>query len=263
MIMTLTSGANVSNAMEHQTDASKAAQQAYISINQNWSYPHNNTIPVDTTPSWERLTVNTNAGLTSMVMWNFEQQPSISEALDEIIKTNLCMECSNAARIVRLALISSIVGDQGMLQLVKDLQKRGLSGFNLMNQLSWQFFERTPGLGEGIYAFPFVNIPEYPMYKNGADANHNVIRLSDSKFIGFDPEFFTEPRTYDEVTEFLYTQFTDSKNLIPAQERNHKEFIQELTFNKFEESRVNYQNTVGYFVFNMLAAEKYAKTAKT
>jgi hypothetical protein len=244
-----------SSASSTSTDASTPSKIEEIGyrMNKNWSYPSNATLPVEATDSWKLLTVDTARGTTSMVAWDFEKQHSFTEALDEITNSKLIMECSNIARIMRMSLVHSVLGDKAMLDLARRLQKKHKGSlFNVMSDLSWEFFKKSAACASDgkFYAAPFVNLPEYGQFKDGADGNHNIIRLPNGLYIGFAPDFFTKIRTNDEVVRYLFDTFTSQTNLIKGKETEHAKFCTGLTLKKFRQLREEHQAENGYYVFN-------------
>lgn len=192
-----------------------------------------------------------------MVAWNLGKQRVFSSALEEITNSPLVMECSNAGRIARLALTSYVIGDEGMRKRFNQLAKAhkvydANAAALATHNLSWALFDRAKNDLERnkFYAYPFVNIPEYSQFKDGPDANHNVVRLPDGTFLGFAPEFFTGPRTYDELSQYMYKQLIDPSGVKPGMELQHRDFAQQLSFDQFEKKRRASQEQVGYFVFN-------------
>ncbi len=252
----ITSGIlSASCASSSQTDSQSDTKSArlvevYRRINSNWSYT-GETEHVGRTDSWKELTAKTANGTTSMVAWDFQKQPSFTAALNEIISSKLIMECSNAARIARLALLNSVLEDKGMHDWALSLLKKN-SCFDLMSELSWKFFEKSANddtLGK-FYAYPFVNLPEYASLKDGPDGNHNIVRLPDGLYVGFAPDFFTEPRTHDDLVGYLFNKFTSTTDIRKGKEAEHARFCTWLTLEKFKQIRAAYQAKVGYFVFN-------------
>jgi hypothetical protein len=231
----------------------------YRSINANWRYPSDATVPVGQTSSWISLDMEWKLGRTSMVAWNAGKQRLFSSALEEITNSSLVMECSNAGRIARLALTSYVIGDEGMRQGFNQFAKAypaydAKAAALVTHSLSWAFFDRVENdLDRGkFYAYGFANIPEYSHFKGSSDPNynHNVVRLPDGTFLGFDPEFFTGPRTYDELSQFMYQRFIDPSGVKPGMEQEHRDFSQQLSYEEFEKKRRALQDQVGYFAFN-------------
>ncbi|MBM3633260.1 MAG: hypothetical protein FJX03_06115 [Alphaproteobacteria bacterium] len=146
-------------------------------------------------------------------------------------------------------------------QVTEQLKVKGLNTeFNVVSQLSWSFYSKVSSLKEGeFYAIAFTNIPQYNQLKCSFDANHNVIRLANGLFIGFAPDFFTEPRTEKELLTYLYSKFTEKKDLIPGKEKEHEEFCRELSFETFVKQRQAHQLKLGYFAFSLDEAVKYSK----
>lgn len=253
-------------AMENDTlvDSDPIAKELltlYGSINKNWRYPLDCKTCVETTDSWSQLTVNTNRGMVSTIAWDFEKEPSFSKALKEITEAELIMECANAAKVVRLALIATTIGDQGMLKLVSNLkQKHSTSQFNLMSDLTWQFFKKVErDTDNHFYAYPFVNLPEYATYKDGSEGNHNIIKLPNNLYIGFSPNFFTTTKTYNELSPYLFDRFKDASDIKPGMIQKHKKFCSNLSYKVFEKKRNAYQSAMGYYAFDLEAAKEFAK----
>lgn len=127
------------------------------------------------------------------------------------------MDCSNAARCVRLYMICQILGKDKALALTSHIRNQhSNSSFNFMNALSWSFLEKAESVEEqGIYCFPFVNIEKYPYFKpDGMARNHNVVRLLDKTYFGFDPRFFDSSKNYEEVENLLYDCFIKQEDVV-------------------------------------------------
>ena len=241
------------SAASSQTDTQSARLATiYRRINSNWSYPKDKVTKVQITDSWQELTVNTVKCPTSIAAWDFEKQPSFTKALDEITNGKLVMECSNAARILRMALVHSVLGDEAMLSLARQLNiKHPKSRFNVMSDLSWIFFEAVKEIvGGKFYAVPFVNLPEYGQFKDGADGNHNVLKLPNGLYIGFAPDFFAEPKTNAELERYLFERFTDQNDIIEGKKAEHAQFCTGMSLKKFKAMRADYQAKAGYYTFN-------------
>lgn len=242
---------------EPDQEADKAARSAYARINKNWKYPKNDKTPVSSTLSWEEISVVTNAGPTSMVCWSPEKQPHLREALEEIFNAkDLIMDCSNAARLVRLYMICQMLGEEKTLELTDSVRtQHPESQFNFMNALSWSFLDRVESVEErGIYCFPFVNIEKYPEFKPAGNArNHNVVRLLDGTYFGFEPDFFDSPKNYGEVERLLYSCFIDQEGVDKGKEKQHQKYsnILQNNFQNFASMREAYQKKVGFYKFNM------------
>lgn len=252
---------SISNGMDQNSrsdnNITETVLHTYKQINDNWRYPVDTSTQVETTKSWRKVSVVTTVGHTSAVVWDFETQPSFSQALKEITTAKLIMECSNAARIVRLSLISAVIGDEGMLKLASNLKEQyPTSPFNVMSALSWKFFKKVDTDQESqFYAYPFVNLPAYTEYQNGPDGNHNIIKTPNNSYIGFSPDFFTQERSYEELSMYLYDRFMDESDTKPQMIEKHGQFCQNLNYTIFEEKRREYQNSIGYFAFDSQAAK--------
>lgn len=239
--------------LEHVAD--EAARSAYARINQNWKYPENNTTPVTCTTSWEEKLIKTSAGYTSMVCWNHEKQPCLAEALEEIFNAPLIMDCSNAARLVRLYMMCKMLGEEKTSTLIlRTRSQHPDSQFNFMNALSWSFLEKVESTDEGgIYCFPFANVKEYSEYKPGGHSiSHNIVRLLDKGYLGFEPSFFTSPKSYEELEQLLYNCFIMPEDVAPGKEAAHKKYsaIAQLP-GAFKRTREAYQKKVGFYKLNI------------
>lgn len=253
---------------ELEQKADMAARSAYARLNKNWKYPENHTIHVSFTPSWEEKAVETTGGWVSMVSWNSEKQPHLPRALEEIFDAEaLIMDCSNAARLVRLYMICQMLGEEKTLDLVSHIRAQYPdSPFNFMNALSWSFLEKVENVdGRGIYCFPFVNIEKYSYFKSGGNAiNHNVVRLLDNTYLGFDPSFFCVPKNYGEVEQCLYKCFIKEDDVDLKKEEEHKKYskILQSDLKIFVAQREKYQKKFGYYKFNMQKVHSFLTKGK-
>jgi hypothetical protein len=235
--------------------ADKAARSAYARINQNWKYPENNNTPVTCTTSWEEKLVRTSAGYTSMVCWNPEEQPCLSAALEEIFNAPLIMDCSNAARLVRLYMICKMLGEEKTSSLISSTRRQHPdSQFNFMNALSWSFIEKVESTEKGgIYCFPFANIEKYSEYKPGGHSiSHNIIRLLDKGYLGFEPSFFTSPKSHEDLEQLLYNCFITPEEVASGKEAEHQKYsgiVKDLAV--FKRMREIYQERVGFYKLNV------------
>lgn len=247
--------------------ADEAARSAYERINQNWEYPENATTPVTGTASWEVISVMTNAGPTSLVVWNSEKTPHLEDALEEILNAkDLIMDCSNAARLVRLYMICRMLGKEKARALAAHyLKQYSNSLFNFMNALSWSFVEKTESLEEkGIYCFPFVNIEKYPYFKpDGYTRNHNVVRLLDKTYFGFAPGSFDAPKEEEAVEKLLLDSLCDQEGVALERKEEHQNYCGVLQKNSklFKTMRQSYQQKQGYFRLSMEKVKSYIEEA--
>jgi len=243
--------------------ADKAARSAYTRINKNWKYP--NGVDKDTSlpTAWENVVIETTAGPTRFLSWRADKQSNLKDALEELFdKEGLTTECSNAARLVRLYVLCNILTPQKTTALISQTRQRYPdSEFNFMNQLSWSFIAQTQHTEDvGIYCFPFVNLEKYPEFKpNGPDRNHNVVRLLDKTYLGFEPNFFSLPKTDEEVEQLLFERFIEPKDVAPSQEETHTKYsgIISKTPALFRKMRADYQAQTGFFKLDMTAVKLF------
>ena len=243
--------------------ADKAARSAYSLINKNWKYPAAEDKEASLPLSWKYEEITTTAGSTRFLSWKHEKQPDLKVALEELFNIEgLTTECSNAARLVRLYVFCSILTPQKTTALISQARQEYLhSEFNFMNQLSWSFIHGTKHTeDEGIYCFPFVNLEKYPTFKpNGADRNHNVVRMLDQTYLGFEPNFFSSPKTEEQVEQLLLERFIESKDVDSSQKEAHLQYseIIKKTPELFRQMRTKYQGQTGFFKFNMQAVKSF------
>lgn len=190
-----------------------------------------------------------------MVCWNHEKQPCLVEALEEIFNARLIMDCSNAARLVRLYMICKMLGEEKTSELISSKRiQHPDSQFNFMSALSWSFLEKVEGTEEdGIYCFPFANIEKYSEYKPGGHSiSHNIVRLLDNKgYLGFEPSFFTSPKSYEELEQLLYNCFIMPEDVVPGKEAAHQKYSAIVKMPVFQRLRKVYQKEVGFYKLNV------------
>lgn len=240
--------------------AEDTTRTAYTQINKNWTYPDNTLQPVTAAGAWKEKSVLTPRGRTSMLTWDSEIQPNLTIALDDLFSTEgLAVECSNAARLVRIRILSSLLGEDAFARHLESIQRHSSSPFEVMHNLSWSFVKPLLSeFDEGVLCYPFVNIPEYVRYKpNGDERCQNIIRLSDGTFLGFYPEYFTEPKTYEELEQHMFESLKSDEDVSPALTQDHREFSEALSFEQFQEMRKAFQaNTI--YGFDLKAIHKFA-----
>lgn len=230
-------------------------------INANWTYQAlDNTSKWNNTTSWSKQYLQSPSGeIACELFWNHVKQPSFKKALNEIIGTHVPTECITVARILRLALVTLVIGEDKLLSLVSNLIAiQEDKNFPIMHDLSWHFFPKVEHDNhDAFYAYPFVNIREYDIYKVGNHKNHNVIKLPDSSYIGFAPTFFYANRTQQKLEQYLFDEFMNDKDIRQGMESQHAAFCKTLTFESFKEARLKYQKSVGYFIFDETRAENF------
>lgn len=251
--------------------ANDSALSSYQMINQNWTYIK---IPADfrtDSTSWEakETTVKTELDVTniSYFLWNHITQPCLPEALKNILCSSTRTECVNAFRIVKLQILSNILGNEKMNVLIATLNSKGkkTETYDFISTLSWSFQSQCEENYQGVYFMSFVNIPWYPKYKpTGNAGNHNVIKLADGRFIGFDPIFFSQPRTYDELERHMYEEFISNQDVVGHNKEEFARFCQVLEedggFESFKRLRRQYQSVNKPFRFDVSKIVTFIKT---
>lgn len=214
--------------------------------------------------SWTVVNVETNSGNTSAIVWNRLKEPDLKTAINQLVDSELVMECSNAARIVRLGVLRELLGHDKMNTLVKDvstilMKKRQFTLYNFMAALSWKFYEGVRSINEGeFYAFPFVNSRLYAELKpNGDESNHNVVCLTNGTYVGFAPGFFEQSKTYEEMEERLYTVLMDDSFLREEDKARHSDRCKKLSFDVFKAQRSSFQKNYPYNRLNLQAVLDY------
>jgi len=160
------------------------------------------------------------------------------------------MDCSNAARIVRLKMICDLLGKEKTAQWAMYTSNTSTSAYDFMHKLGWSFFDErsySDDFSVGISFFSFLNIKKYGELKpDGFAVSHNVARFSDGTFLGFDPDFFAEgPRSYEEVEEELYEDFINPRRVREEDRENHQDYCEILTPEIFKVMRRKHQKTNG------------------
>ncbi len=248
--------------------ADEKASSVYQSINKNWRYPEGSE---EMTPSKSSKIISTTVaeGQVSALVWDSESEPDLSAALEEIVSAKLVTECANAARIARLSVLSHLLGKEKMDDLIDKVKRRledskTYTEYNFMAELSWSFCKKTTDLsGDGMYPYAFVNHPSYRTYKPTGDAaNYNVIRLSTGQYFSFNPEFFTEPKSYEELEAHLLTMFTNDEFVDGATKRQHKIYCKRLNPGRFKTERLKHQEKVGYSKFDFNAISRFIETGE-
>lgn len=231
-------------------------------INQNWSYMDGRESSKARVTGlkgnvWYEYEARlSNNQKISALLWNYEVNPYLSTALEEVVRCGVRAECANAGLIMRLALTVLAVGDSKLLSLLKGFETPGAGKYDVISSLSWSCFTRTNNddLNE-CYAYPFVNISEYSKYKSGVFHNINIVKLYEGKYIGFDPGFLSSPRSKEELVKYLFEQFTNDKDLKHGMKKEHAEFCKDLTPARFQCMRASYQEQVGYYIFDQKKVE--------
>ena len=83
------------------------------------------------------------------------------------------------------------------------------------------------------------------------ESNHNVVRLLDETYFGFDPRFFGSSKNHEEVEKLLCDCFIKPEDV--EREEEHKKYVQTLQSNPliFATMRESYQRREGFYKFNM------------
>lgn len=250
-----------------------SALDSYEKINAKWNSMKDLTDLKTDSESWKRKEVQIDKGWyksrKQRLLWEPEIQPSFGKAVISIIDSNTCAECLMASHMVRIKIISDILGDELMEQLVNTFQfnKIDLRSFDFIQILSSAFQTPCEENFQGVCFMSFANIEYYPLYKpNGYFQNHNVIKLSDGTFIGFDPEFFTHPRTYDDLERYMYDEFISSKDVKEGMEEKHKSFCKGLEarggFDDFKRLRKSEQEKCPPYRFDVSKFKHFMLTGE-
>jgi hypothetical protein len=245
--------------------ADAVIKESYSLINKNWKYSLGNVWTLNGLLSWtlkEKEEENIDGSLvrSPALIWNQDIQPDLKKAIESLLtKNGILMECLTAARIVRIQIIINLLGTKKTLELVHLLRNRHKSEFDFMNALPWAFHSRVKDCkGEGIHFYSFLNVPEYVFWKpNGPDHNHNVVRLSDGNYLGFAPEFFTEPKTFEELEQYLYDRLVDTQFVPEEAVARHQEYMRSVTFGQFQSLRRLYQSQIGYYRIDLEALRRF------
>ena len=230
--------------------AEQSILKSFRDINTHWCYPSDDWSRPLSTSSFSVKEIQTSRGLTHALIWNPEVQPHLGLALEEALTTPLESDCMNASRLVRIKVAYDLMGDKAFHQLVENYSKT-YEGFDLLQVLSWHFFEASLTLDENaIYAYPFVNLPNYLIFKpTGASGNHNIFCLRGHKYVGFEPSLFGEPLSKADLERFMYEEFKNPQDVTPSLQLEHKRYCSILTFNIFKHMRE--KNQPGYYKLNM------------
>ncbi len=122
-----------------------------------------------------------------------------------------------------------------------------------MHTLSWSFLEKVGSPKEdGIYCFPFANIEKYTEFKpHGHTRSHNIIRLLDKGYLGFEPSFFTSPKSHEDLEKLLYDCFIATEDVASGKEAAHQQYATTVQLPVFKRLREVYQEKFGFYKFNM------------
>lgn len=236
---------------------------SYDLINKNWTYGKSTELAQTDAPSWEACLTSTNRGDITFLSWNREVEPSLSKAVHEILGSTTRAECANASKISKIRIFDDLLGYGLFGDLVEVVSKQAQTPFQFMHKLSWCFQTPCELSFKGVYALPFVNIPAYNYFKPWGDAqNHNVFKLADGRFIGFDPAFFTTPKTYDELERHMYDVFISTDHVSDEKAELHKTFCSQLTFEKFQVMRRQHQSEVPAYRFDADKIRHFFETGK-
>ncbi|MBX9805816.1 MAG: hypothetical protein K2Y18_08715 [Alphaproteobacteria bacterium] len=244
--------------------ATQSALHSYDLINKNWAYaiqPADFTAGVD---CWRTDVIPTpQHGNVPVIVWDQAKEPQMGVALDCLLGSKTRAECLNALKIVKVRIIASLLGKESFNDLITTLLKRNDAPHIFFHKLAWSFQTLCTSDFKGFCVMSFVNIPEYVAFKPKGDArNHNVIRLCDGNFIGFDPMFFQEARTYDDLEKYMYDLFVSERFVEPGLIAEHKAFCDDLTFEKFQVLRREYQSKQATYAFDLQKIADFVEKGK-
>ena len=245
--------------------ADESALSSYAAINKNWGYRTNFFHSMKTDANeWEAAAHTNLNGLNFIFKWNQEKQPNYGKALTSILHSKTVAECATASDIARMKIIYDILGNYNGEVIGKAItqaygSEQACCAF-LPGMLQTKCEEDFKGTG----FYGFINLPQYGYFKpQGSYRNHNVIRLSNGKFIGFDPGFFTEPKTYQELEEHMYKAFIRKKYVALDKVAEHEEFCKNLNFYSYRLVRGAYQVlTTKPYRFNVRLINHFKETGK-
>ena len=258
------------NLEELSQRAEESIRSSYALINQNWRYPKNNKTrfspPKNT--AWKEFLSKTTSGTMSMLFWDGAMGINLLKSVNTLLNTEgLEMDCSNAARIVRLKLLCDLLGGKKAEQWALRINLTSNSAYSFMHRLGWSFFDEKAyddDVSTGTAFFSFLNVKQYGELKpDGFAISHNVARFTDGTFLGFDPDFFAEePRTYEEVEMELYNDFINPKRVKKEDLESHKQYCKRLTPENFKGMRRNYQGKSKIAVLNLEKVSNFIETGK-
>ncbi len=237
---------------------------SYDQINKNWTYAKSTELVKADAPSWKANSTSTNNNKEiTFLAWDQETEPSLSKAVRDVLASTTRAECANASKISKIRIFDDLLGDGLFSDLVVQISKQSKSPFQFMHTLSWCFQTPCDLSFKGVYALPFINITEYSHFKPQGDAqNHNVFKLADGRFVGFDPVFFNVPRTYDELERHMYDVFISADHISDEKVALHKMFCSQLTFEKFQVTRRQDQSQIPAYRFDVDKIELFIQTGK-
>lgn len=201
---------------------------SYKKIHAHWQYTLTPESAKTDSAYWEVKLVDLDDGQSAPCLtWQCEKAPLMKTALEDILQASSHLDCLSAYRIAKGKLILDTLGSsktQDLIEITKASGKQSDS-YNFLSTFSWSFQTECTEDFQGLYFISFVNVPWYDKYKpTGNAGNHNVVRLSDGTFMGFDPVFFSRPRTYDELEYHMYEEFISSDHIADKLKEEYQAF---------------------------------------
>ena len=90
--------------------------------------------------------------------------------------------------------------------------------------------------------------------------NHNVFRLPNGEYIGFDPDFFTQSQSYDELERYMFEALTSNEYVQENKVGEHKDFCEKLTFEEFRSQRRAYQANFAPYTLDITKINRFIGT---
>ncbi|MBA4749857.1 MAG: hypothetical protein H2057_04460 [Alphaproteobacteria bacterium] len=244
-------------ALNLMADAS--IQDSYQKIHAHWQYATTPESFATNSPYWTVQRVTLDDGKeTAVPIWQSETAPLMKTALEDILQSSSHLDCLSASRMAKSKLIVHTLGSHKthhLVEITKDTGKKPNS-YDFLSVFSWSFQTECSEDFQGVYFMSFVNIPWYEKYKpTGNAGNHNVVRLSDRTFMGFDPAFFSHPRTYDELEYHMYEEFISADHLVDEEKDEYQAFCHVLAddggFDSFKRLRREHQKKFQPYRFDL------------
>jgi hypothetical protein len=243
---------------------------SYQKIHAHWQYASTPESATTDSVYWEVKLVDLDDGQSAPCLtWQCERAPLMKTALEDILQASSHLDCLSAYRIAKGKLILDTLGSfktQKRIDVIRTSDEDTNSA-NFLSTFSWSFQTECTEDFQGVYFMSFVNIPWYDKYKpTGNAGNHNVVRLSDGTFMGFDPVFFSRPRTYDDLERHMYEEFISPDHLANEEIEEYQQFCKVLEENGglevFKRLRRKYQTQFRPYRFDLEKITDFIKSGK-
>lgn len=208
----------------------------YKKINNHWSY-------ADSTKS---IAFNDK-------IWTIERRPTscvytynlnsnankIVEDFDTLLTNPFQTECMLAVRAVQIACLIKLIGNDNFKLLTDEY-------LNLVKCV--RLFVSKKPKESGIEIGDFVSLKNINAYKylkpKGNHSGQNILCIGENQFIGFDKEFFEDPKSEAEIVEDFYNNVRSTDHLDSRLGGEHKKFFDSVVTDlaSFKETRENEEN---------------------